>query len=126
MSRADTRLKRLQTIAGALADRALEPVAEAAAHVRRIEARIAEIAKHRSQLTANASDPALAGTLLHQAERLRGLQAAALTELASARVTLEKARRTASKAVGRDQALGEITKRQKAAAQLEERRRLLR
>ncbi|MBY4894062.1 hypothetical protein KUL25_14985 [Rhodobacteraceae bacterium N5(2021)] len=126
MSGSDKQLARLQDIAGALADRALQPVVAASAAVQRIEDRIAEIAHHRAQLTASTGDPSIAGTMLGQAERLRVKQAAAMTELAAARVALEKARRAAAKAVGRDQALGEMVEKRKAAAKLEARRRLLR
>ena len=126
MSAADKRLERLQSIAGALADQALQPVVAATANVRRIEGRIAAIAAHRKQLAASTSDATIAGAMLSQAERLRRTQAEALTALASARVALEVARRSAAKAVGRDQALTEIAKRRKAAELLEARRRLLR
>lgn len=126
MSTPDKRLVRLQQIAGALADQALRPVVAANAQVRRIEARIEQIASHRKKLTASTGDPSIAGAMLNQAERLRLKQAAALSELATARVALDRARRAAAKAVGRDQALGAIADKQTAAAQLEGRRRLLR
>lgn len=126
MSNADVRLGRLQQIARALADQALQPVAKANAEVQRIEARIAEIAGHRAKLSTSTGDPSIAGAMLSQAERLRVKQAAALTELAAARVALDKARRAAAKAVGRDQALAAIGDKQQAAAKLDARRRLLR
>lgn len=126
MSAADKRLERLQHIAGVMADQALRPVVEATTQIRRIEARIAQIANHRTQLTASTGDPTIAGTMLDQAERLRVKQAAALTELAAAHVALNKARRAAATAVGRDQVLGAIAEKQKTAAKLEARRRLLR
>lgn len=126
MSPPDKRLVRLQQIAGALADQALRPVVEANAQVHRIEAHIEQIASHRKQLSASTGDPSIAGAMLNQAERLRVKQAAALSELATARVTLDHAQRAAAKAVGRDQALSAIADKQKAAAQLEARRRWLR
>lgn len=126
MSAPDKRLVRLQQIAGALADQALRPVIDASAHVRRIEAHIAHIVSHRKKLAANTKDPSIAGAMLNQAERLRLKQAAALSELASARVALDQARRAAARAVGRNQALGAIADKQSVAAQLEARRRLLR
>lgn len=126
MSGPDKRLERLHHIAGVMADHALQPVAAATAEIHRIEARISEIAHHRAKLTSSANDPSIAGTMLGQAERLRVKQAAALTELAAARVALEKARRAAARAVGRDQALSAMMEKRKAAAKLEARRRLLR
>lgn len=126
MSDADKRLKRLHHIASALADQALQPVVAATAEMHRIEAMIAEIAHHRAKLTASTGDPTIAGTMLGQAERLRIKQAKALTELAAARVTLERARQAAAKAVGRDKALEAIADKRKAAAVIEARRRLLR
>lgn len=126
MSDADVRLGRLQQIARALADQALQPVAKANAEVKRIEARIAEIAGHRAKLSTSTDDPSIAGAMLCQAERLRVKQAAALTELAAARVALDKARRAAAKAIGRDQALVAMGDKQQAAAKLDARRRLLR
>lgn len=126
MKGGDKRLGRLQQIAGVLADRALQPVAAANANIQRIEARIAQIAGHRVKLATSTDDPSIAGAMLSQAERLRVKQAAALTELAAARVALDKARRAAAVAVGRDQALAALGKKQQAAAKLEARRRLLR
>ncbi len=126
MSAPDKRLAKLQQIASVMADHALAPVAAATAVVRQIEARIADLANHRAKLSVATGDPSIAGTMLAQAERLRIQQAAALTELAAARVRLEMARRTASKAVGRDQALGALADKQIAAAKLEARRRLQR
>ncbi len=121
----DQRLARLQEVAGLMADRALAPVAEATANVRAIEARIAQIAAHRNKLSRATDDPALAGPMLAQAERLRVLQAAALTDLAKARAALDVARKAASKAVGRDQALGKIAERKALTALKEQRRRHL-
>lgn len=126
MSTAEKRLAKLQQIASVVADHALAPVAAASAEVRRIEQRIAEIANHRTKLTASIEDPSIAGTMLDQAERLRIQQAAALTELASAQVRLEVVRKAASKAVGRDQALQALAEKQKTTAKLEARRRLMR
>lgn len=126
MSGRDQRLERLHQIAGVLAEHALHPVVAATAEVQRIEARIAEIAHHRAKLTASTGDPSIAGTMLGQAERLRVKQAAALSELATARVALDKARRAAAKAVGRDHVLGALAEERKAAAKLEARRRVLR
>ncbi|GAB5448929.1 hypothetical protein [Gymnodinialimonas sp.] len=126
MSGPDKRLKRLQDIAGLLADHALQPVVAATAKVHRIEARISEIASHRAKLMASTDDPSIAGTMLGQSERLRVKQANALTELAAARVALEKARRAAARAVGRDQALAAMGEKRTVAAKLEARRRLLR
>lgn len=126
MSGDGKRLARLQKIAGALADQALQPVAAATAHIQRIEARIAQIAGHRGKLAASTDDPSIAGTMLAQAERLRIKQAAAMSDLASAHVALDKARRAASKAVGRDHAVAGLVDKQKTAAKLEARRRLLR
>lgn len=123
---ADLRLARLQQIARTLADHALQPVAKANDDVRRIEARIAAIAGHRAKLSTSTDDPSIAGAMLGQAERLRAKQAAALTELAAARVALDNARRAAAKAVGRDQALAALGDKQKAAAKLDARRRMLR
>lgn len=125
MTENEKRLKRLQNIAGALADQALRPVMQATAEIQRIEARIAELSGHRAKLTASASDPSIAGTMLSQAERLRVKQAAALSELASAHVALDKARRAAAKAVGRNHALGAIADKKKAAAERKARRRFL-
>lgn len=117
MSDARKRLEQLRRIAGVMADRALQPVAAAAAETHRIEARIEEIAGHRAKLSGAVSDPSIAGAMLAQAERLRIKQAAALSELARARVRLEAARKAAALAVGRDRSLAElIEKRQKAAA----------
>lgn len=126
MSGNDARLKRLQQIAGALSDQALQPVAKAHENVRRIKARIDAIAGHRAKLTAATDDTTIAGAMLGQAERLRVKQATALTELAAAQVALTKARQDAAKAVGRDHALRALGDKQKAAAKLEARRRLLR
>lgn len=126
MSGQDKRLARLHQIAAVLADQALQPVAAASAKIHQIEARISEIRAHRVKLTASTGDPSIAGTMLHQAERLRVKQAAALSELAAAHVTLDQARKAAAKAVGRDQALESLGKKHKAAAELEARRRLLR
>lgn len=125
MTDAKNRLARLRQISGVLADQALRPVMLATAEIHRIEARIAEISGHRAKLTASTDDPSIAGTMLNQAERLRVKQAAALSELATAHVALDKARRGAAKAVGRDSALGAIADKQKAAAQLKARRRAL-
>ncbi|ABD57106.1 hypothetical protein [Jannaschia sp. CCS1] len=122
MMEEDKRLKRLRQISGVLADQALRPVVQATAEIHRIEARIAEIAGHRAKLTSSTSDPSIAGTMLNQAERLRVKQAAALSELATAHVALDKARRAAAKAVGRDSALSAIADKKKAAAQLKARR----
>lgn len=117
MSDARKRLEQLRRIAGIMADRALQPVASASAETRRIEARIDEIAGHRTKLSGSVDDPSIAGSMLAQAERLRIKQAAALSELARARVRLEAARKAAAQAVGRDRALAAlIEKRQKAAA----------
>lgn len=121
----DQRMARLQEVAGLMADRALVPVAEATANMRAIEARIADIAAHRGKLSRATDDPALAGPMLAQAERLRVLQAAALTELAKARVALDIARKDASRAVGRDQALKKIAERKVLMALKERRRRHL-
>lgn len=117
---------RLQQIAGALADRALQPVSAATARIHRLEAQISEIASHRAKLAAATADPTIAGAMLGQAERLRVKQATIMTELAAAHVALDKARRAAAKAVGRDQALAGLARRQRTAAELEARRRLLR
>ncbi len=118
MSDRDKRLVQLQRIASVIADRALMPVTEARAQTRRIEERIAEIAAHRVRLSSDTSDPAIAGTMLAQAERLRIKQAAALSELAAALVRLDAARKAAAQAVGRDRALSAvIEKRHKAAVQ---------
>lgn len=122
MSQPDKRLAQVQRIAAVLAERALMPVAAASATARRIEARIAEIAAHRAKLAGSAEDPTIAGTMLSQAERLRIRQAAALSELAAARVQLENARRAAAQAVGRDRVLAAMIDRQKQAAALKTRR----
>ena len=126
MSDADKRLSRLQQVAGMMADQALQPVAAATAEVRRIEAKIAEIAAHRTKLAAATDDPTIAGAMLAQAERLRIKQAAALSELATARVHLDAIRREAAQAVGRDHALTALADKRKQAADLEIRRRALR
>lgn len=126
MRSVEKRMAKLRQIASVMADHALAPVAIATAEVRRIEARVADIARHRVKLTSSTGDPSIAGTMLDQAERLRIQQAAALTELAGARVRLETARKAASKAVGRDRALAALIDKQKTAAKLEARRRLLR
>lgn len=118
MSRPDKRIAQLQRIASVMADRALGPVAKANAEARLIEDRIAAIAAHRAQLAKASGDPSIAGAMLAQAERLRLSQAAALSELAAARVRIEVARKAAARAVGRDRALAAvIEKREKAAAQ---------
>jgi len=123
MSRAEHRLARLQQIAGVMADQALQPVAAATAEIRRIEARIIEIATHRTKLSSATDDPAIAGAMLAQAERLRVKQVGVLSELAAARVKLDNARRRAAKAVGRDHALTALADKQKKAADLQARRR---
>lgn len=126
MTDQEKRLQRLQRVSRLLADQALLPVKEATERVRRIESRIAEIAHHRAQLMTSAHDPSIAGTMLNQAGRLRAQQAAALTELAAARVALEKARLAAARAVGKDAALSALSDRNRARAELEARRRALR
>lgn len=119
-------LQRLQRVAGVLADQALLPVKKATEKVHQLEARIAEIAHHRAQLTTNTADPSIAGAMLDQAERLRKQQMSALTELAAAKVSLEKARKAAARAVGKDQVLGKIAVKKQANAEREARRRMLR
>lgn len=126
MSNDRNRLQRLQRVAGVLAEQALLPVKKATENVRQLEGRIAEIAHHRAQLATSTADPSIAGAMLDQAERLRKQQMGALTELAAARVTLEKARKAAAKAVGKDQVLGKIADKKQANAELEARRRMLR
>lgn len=126
MTPQDHRLNRLQKVAALMADRALQPVAAARADMQRIEARIERIAQHRAALMTAAGEPAIAATMLRQAERLRREQAAALSDLARARIRLDAARRAAAQAVGRDQALTELARRRRAAAALEARRRKLR
>ncbi len=118
----DKRLAQLQRIAGVMADRAMLPVAKATEQMHAIEARIAEIALHRARLSMATGDPSIAGTMLAQAERLRIRQAAALSELAAARVRLEMARKAAAQAVGRDQALGALIDKQAKAAEQKARR----
>lgn len=115
MSGPDKRLTQLHRIASIMAERALMPVADATAEVRRIEARIAEISDHRTRLTAAVGDPSIAATMLAQAERLRIKQAATLSELATARVRLDTARAAAAKAVGRDQALSRVIEKRLTA-----------
>jgi hypothetical protein len=122
MNGPDKRLDQLQRIASVMADRALGPVAAASAEVRKIEDRIAAIAGHRAMLTSSASDPSIAGAMLAQAERLRVSQAAALTQLAAARVRLETARKAAAQAVGRDRAISALIDKQRKAAALKARR----
>ena len=122
MSGPDKRLAQLQSIASVMADRALMPVAAASAQTRKIEERIAEIASHRGKLSSSTNDPSIAGAMLAQAERLRIKQAAALSELAAARVKLEVARKAAAQAVGRDRALGALIEKRKKAAALKARR----
>ena len=107
----DPRLGRLRDIAGMVADRALAPVAAARAETARIEARIEELGRHRALLLRATEDLALAGPMLAQAERLRQMEAAALSDLARARVALEAVRHAATRAVGREQALGRIAER---------------
>lgn len=126
MTGSDKRLERLQQVAGALADKALAPVRDATAEIQRIEAKVANIANHRAKLGASTSDPSIAATMLNQAERLRVKQASAMAELAAAHVALDRARRIAAKAVGRNQALDAIADKKKLAATLEAKRRLFR
>ncbi len=126
MTNTQNRLAKLQQIASVMADHALVPVAAATAEVRRIEAQIAEIASHRAKLLIATKDPSIAGTMLAQADRLRIQQAAALSDLAGARVRLEATRTAASKAVGRNRALDALADKKDTATKLEARRRLLR
>ncbi|MEJ6393026.1 hypothetical protein V8J82_07165 [Gymnodinialimonas sp. 2305UL16-5] len=122
----DRRLSDLRKVANVLADQALGPVTRAAAKVRKIETRIAEIAAHREALIKSASDPSVAATMLRQADRLRETQAQALTQLAAARAEWEKARHAAAQAVGRRQVLSELSKRRDVEEKRDALRRRLR
>ncbi|MEJ6390134.1 hypothetical protein [Gymnodinialimonas ulvae] len=119
-------MDRLKAITSLLADKALSPVALAGARVRAIETQVEGIAAHRKDLMRASVDPSVAGSMLAQAERLRKQQAAAMSQLAGARVAFEKEKVAAAKAVGRDLVLGKLIEKQKAAAKQEQDRRKLR
>lgn len=126
MSGPDPRLAALHRIAELLAERALVPVATASSRLRQMETRIASIAGHRIRLMSTEADPATAGAMLRQAERLRQIQAAEMARLATARADLEQARSEAARAVGRREALAALSERQAAERKREAGRRVLR
>ncbi|MBF9042648.1 hypothetical protein HKCCE4037_04880 [Rhodobacterales bacterium HKCCE4037] len=117
------RLQRLRMITSLLAERALAPVSAAGNAMRQIESRASALGDHRADLLDAGTDPVLAGTMLAQAERLRQLQAAALRDLATARVTFEQEKAKAKRDVGRDLALRKLIEKRTAEVRMEAARR---
>ncbi len=120
------RLQRLKEVTSLMADRALVPVAKAAERVATIEQHVEDLATHRNKLMRASSDHSIAATMLSQAERLHHSKAAALEELAKAKMSFEQQKAKAAKAVGRDLILAKLLEQQKRAARTEIDRRKLR
>ncbi|GAA5074872.1 hypothetical protein N0B44_26850 [Roseibacterium beibuensis] len=120
MSKVDTRLGHLKTLADMLSQAALRPVAEVRARRDAVKARIDQIAAHRRALLSVGTDPILAAQMLAQAAHLRRLQMSETEALARAEADLGRAREAARRAYGREQILAEIEKQQ-----IDERRRAL-
>jgi hypothetical protein len=104
------RLEKLARIAELVADKARQPVLAAQARVDAQHARIDALAAHRAALAFDGLDPADAARLARQAQRLRGQQAAGMSDLANARAALEHARAEARPALARRLVLQRLLK----------------
>lgn len=105
MRKREEKLAELARIAALLADRGLAPVAAAQARRDARRARIDRLAAQRATLSAGSGEPVLAAALARQAERLRRIQAEAMTDLARHEAELEIAKARARPAFGRKLAL---------------------
>lgn len=104
------KLAALCRIAEIQADRAKAPLAEAQRAVATAQDNLDKIARHRSQLTEQVSDPVLAAMLAGQSVRLQSTQARLTTTLAAKRAELDVAKAAARPAVGRHHALQKLYK----------------
>lgn len=110
------KLQALSRIADLLAEKARTPIAAAQGDVSRTQVRIDAVAAHRTGLSGDAEDPALAALLARQAARLRAVQSGLSGDLAARRATLETAKAAARPAIGRQQVLKTLLDRARADA----------
>ena len=111
----DERLKRAHNVAAILANEALKPVVRSKENVGKIERTLRRIANHRMALMRLDKDLHVSGSMLLQAEELRGLHTVTTAELARACLDLELSKKKAAVALGRQNALSKILRRTKGS-----------
>ena len=119
-------MQQLAQLSDLLADRAKQPVRKAMDEVILLASREAEIENYRQALIKASQDPILASTFLKQANRLNQDRRKVQNQLDLARERLSSAQKGAYQAIGRNNAVEDLIKKQNRNRKAEEGRKAYR